>query len=71
MKNKTVYTVNVGNIGNIEYTNKKLAIDCFKTYRSLSMQNITRCAGESVYLMEGDNILMEYIGTIDLVDNDL
>ena len=66
---KKVYAVNVGNVGNMEYTNKKLAIDCYKTYVTLSMTNQTRAAGESVYLLCNDDILMEYIGTVD-IEND-
>jgi len=66
MKTKKIYYVIVGNVGTMDYTSKKLAIDCFKTYRTLSMQGITSAAGESVTLFEGDNIIDEYIGTLDL-----
>ncbi len=64
MKQKKIYTVNVGNVGNMEYTSKKLAIDCYKTYVTLSMNNETRAAGEDVTLLENDNVIMEYFGTL-------
>lgn len=32
MKNKHTYQVVVGNVGTMDYTNKKLAEDCYKTY---------------------------------------
>ncbi len=67
---KNNYTVNVGNIGNMEYTSKKLAEDCYKTYVTLSMNNETRAAGESVYLFKNGEIVKEYIGTIDAENND-
>lgn len=59
---KKVFTVNVGNVGNIEYTSKKLATECYNTYVSLSINNETRAAGESVFLFEGENIISEHIG---------
>lgn len=65
MKTKKTYTVNVGNIGNMEYTSKKLAEDCYTTYVTLSRTNQTRAAGESVYLFVNNEIVKEYIGTID------
>lgn len=65
MKSKNNYTVNVGNIGNMEYTDKRLAIDCFKTYVSLSKQGKTRAAGEDIILMCNDVIIDEYIGTLN------
>ena len=63
---KKIYVVNVGNIGNMEYTNKKLAIDCYKTYVTLSMNNETRAAGESVVLFCNDDIVMEYQGSTEM-----
>lgn len=65
MKNKKTYVVNVGNVGNMEYTNKRLALDCYTTYVTLSRTNQTRAAGESVVLFENDNIIMEHVGTVD------
>ncbi len=66
MKTKKTYYVVVGNVGTMDYTSKKLAIDCFKTYRTMSMQNITSAAGENVTLFESENIIDEYIGTLYL-----
>lgn len=70
MKIKKTYTVIVGNVGNMDYTSKKLAIDCFTTYKTLSINKQTRAAGESVTLLEGDTILMEHIGEVDLQEDD-
>jgi hypothetical protein len=66
MKTKKTYYIVVGNVGTMEYTSKKLAYDCFVTYRTMSMQNITSAAGESVTLFEGENIINEHIGTVDI-----
>lgn len=63
MKNKVTYNVLVGNVGNLPYTSKNLAIECFTTYKTLSISEQTRCAGESVFLMDSKgDILMEHIG---------
>lgn len=62
MKAKKIYIVNVGNVGNMEYTSKKLALECYNTYVNLSLSESTRAAGESVTLFENDNIIMEHIG---------
>jgi hypothetical protein len=63
---KNTYIVNVGNIGNIEYTSKKLAIECYNTYVSLSINNQTRAAGESVVMLKnGDPVPgYDYAGTL-------
>ena len=66
MKKSNLYVVNVGNIGNMEYKSKKLAIDCYKTYVTLSMNNEGRVAGESVVLFCNDEIIMEYEGSTEL-----
>lgn len=66
MKTKKTYTVNVGNVGNMEYTSKKLAIECYKTYVTLSKNNEGRAAKEPVILFEGEDILMEYTPEIKL-----
>lgn len=63
MKNK--YLVSVGNVGNMEYTNKQLALDCYNTYVSLSKKGITRAAGESVVLMCNDAIIKEHTGILN------
>jgi protein involved in sex pheromone biosynthesis len=61
---KQTYTVSVGNVGNMDYTNKKLAEDCYKTYVTLSVNYQGRAAGESVTLFKNDEILKEYSGTM-------
>jgi hypothetical protein len=59
MKNK--YEVVVGNVGAMEYTSKKLAIGCYKTYVTLSKNGETRAAHEPVTLLKNGEILMEHI----------
>jgi hypothetical protein len=66
---KTKYVVSVDNIGNMEYTSKKLALECFDTYVTLSKNNETRAAGESVYLFINDELVKEYVGTIAQSEN--
>lgn len=64
MKQKK-YTVVVGNVGTMDYTSRKLAIECYNTYVTLSTNNEGRAAGESVTLFDdNDNIIMDYIGTL-------
>lgn len=58
MKNN--YIVNVGNIGNMEYTSKKLAEECYTTYVTLSKTGQTRCANEAVTLFKNGEIIEEY-----------
>jgi hypothetical protein len=65
MKHK--YEVIVGNIGTMEYTSKKLATDCFKTYRTMSMQGITRAANEPVTLMKDGEIINEHTPDTNLI----
>ena len=66
---KNKYNLVVGNIGNIDYSNKRLAIIDFNEYKDQSIKNYGRAGGEDVILFEGDNILMEYYGTINSEDN--
>ena len=61
---KNTYTVSIGNVGNIDYSSKKLAEDCYKTYVTLSVNNEGRAAGEAVTLFKNDEILKEYYGTM-------
>ena len=70
MKQKNKYSVVVGNIGTMEYTSKKLAVECYKHYISMSIQNITRAAGQSVILFKNSQIIGEYIGTLELNNSD-
>lgn len=68
---KKIYVVSVGNVGNMEYTNKKIAIKCYKTYVTLSKNNQTRAAGEYVCLIDENGLVMEeYFGTISQSEND-
>ncbi len=67
---KKTYTVIVGNVGNMDYTSKKLAMDCYKTYVTMSKKGITRAANESVTLLEDNEIIMEHIGEIDLAESE-
>ena len=64
MAQKNTYTVNVGNVGNIEYTSKKLALDCYNTYVTQSKDMYGRASGEDVYLFQNDEIIKEYYGTL-------
>jgi hypothetical protein len=75
MKNK--YQVIVGNIGTMDYTNKKLAYECYKSYVSISMKGETRAANEPVTLLKNGEIIEEYTpafiikGPIDEIDGQL
>lgn len=69
MKQRNNYEVIVGNVGNMPYTSKKLAYDCFNSYVTISKSNTTRAAGESVTLLKNGEIIEEYIGTIDQDEN--
>ena len=71
MKVKNKYIVNVGNVGNMDYTSKVLALDCYATYVTLSKKGITRAAGESVVLFCNDEIVKEYTGANDLINEDI
>ena len=64
MGNKNKYTVSVGNVGNIEYTNKTQAMKCYKEYVTLSKNNEGRAAGEDVILFRNDYPIEQYFGTI-------
>ncbi len=59
---KSNYQVVVGNVGTMDYTSKRLAEDCFKTYQTLSMQGITRAANEDVTLLKDGEIMVEHFG---------
>lgn len=55
------YKVVVGNVGTMDYTSKKMAMDCFKTYRTMSIMGETRAANEPVTLLKNGEIIDEYI----------
>lgn len=60
------YTLSVGNIGNMAYSNKKQALKDFAFYRECSINLRGRAGSESVYLTDcNGEIIAEYIGTID------
>lgn len=60
------YTLSVGNIGNMYYSNKKQALKDFAFYRECSINLRGRAGSESVYLTDcNGEIIAEYIGTID------
>lgn len=65
---KHIFKVVVGNVGTMEYTSKKLAMDCYTTYVTMSVKHITRAAGESVTLFQDDEIIKEHIGAVDMQD---
>jgi hypothetical protein len=58
MKHK--YEVIVGNVGTMEYTNKKEATKIYKDYVRLSKAVETRAAGEPVTLLKDGKIIEEY-----------
>ncbi len=66
MNQKAKYRVVVGNVGTMEYSNKRLALECYATYVTLSMHNQTRAAGESVALFYGDELVREYEGNLHI-----
>ena len=68
MKKENKYVVSVGNIGNIEEEGKFDAIDTFNWYVNASKSNKGRAAGESVILFCNDEIIKEYNGANDLVN---
>lgn len=62
-----MYTVIVGNVGNVlETESKRDAMGTYKDYVIRSQSNRGRCAGEPVTLMRDNEIMVEYPGTIEL-----
>jgi len=63
---KAKYTLSVGNIGNMAYSNKREALKDFAFYRECSINLRGRAGSESVYLLDTNGeTIAEYIGTID------
>jgi hypothetical protein len=62
---KNQYNLIVGNVGEIPYKNKKNAMQNYNDYVLLSKKGKTRAAGESVTLFCNDEIIKEYIGSIN------
>lgn len=61
MKNKTVYSVHVGNLGNVhEGTNKREANRVFVSYVRNSKAGYGRAGGENVELFGDAHLLREY-----------
>lgn len=60
------YTLIVGNIGSMAYSNKREVLKDFAFYRECSINLRGRAGSESVYLTDvNGEIIAEYIGTID------
>jgi hypothetical protein len=60
---KNTYTVNVGNIGNIDCATKREALATYRKYVSQSKENYGRAAGEPVVLFVNDEPVKEYSPT--------
>lgn len=61
-----MYTVIVENVGNVlETKSKRDAMGTYKDYVIRSQSNRGRCAGEAVILMMDNEIMAEYLGTIE------
>ena len=58
---KNTYEVIVGNVGAMEYTDFKLAKECYVTYVYLSKNGETRAAGEPVTLLKNGEIMAEHL----------
>ena len=58
---KYQYTVTVGNIGNIQFTNKQDAVKSFEDYKNQSRNGIGRASGETVTLFKNGEIIDEYM----------
>jgi len=58
------YTVNVGNIGNIEESTRKAAEATFREYCQQSKDGYGRAAGESVTLLVNGEPVKEYVPAI-------
>jgi hypothetical protein len=48
---KKSYTVNVGNVGNIEHSNIRTATKCYREYVKISKGGLGRAGGENVCLV--------------------
>lgn len=59
MKHK--YEVIVGNIGTMDYTNKKKAKDSYDSYVALSKEGATQVSNEPVTLLHNGDVVEEYI----------
>ena len=56
-----MYTVIVGNIGQVAATeDKAVATKCYRSYTLASREGVGRAAGEDVTLLNDGNIMEEY-----------
>lgn len=69
-KPKDIYSVNVGNIGNIEVSSLKEAKDTYKEYVEQSKSGYGRASGESVCIFKNGELMDEY-DYIGANDNDI
>jgi hypothetical protein len=70
MKNN--YVLNVGNIGNIPYANKKESVKDYNDYVKQSKSGYGRASSESVTLFCNGEIIRQYTGTLErFEDNNL
>ena len=67
---KNVYSVNVGNIGNIACKDRQEAFSTFDEYVRQSESNQGRAGGESVFILVNGEPVKEFIGSIDLEEQD-
>jgi hypothetical protein len=67
MKRKE-YTIIIGNVGHVDtFTNKRQAIAEFHAWVSESKQPYGRASGESVTLWDGEEPILEHLGTMEEV----
>ena len=59
------YYVCVGNIGNIQCDTRIQALKVFSEYVNQSKNGYGRASGESVCVFKNDEIIKDYIGTLE------
>lgn len=60
------YEIYAGNVGSVHTgTNKKDALKVFKSYVADSKANYGRVAGESIHMFADDELVKEYVGTME------
>lgn len=59
------YSIIVGNVGVITERDRPKALHTYREYVSQSKKGYGRAANESVTLMNGECIEMEYVGKLD------
>lgn len=68
MKIKPLYNVIVGNIGRVYSGNGTEAMRVFATYKALSLDNYGRAAGESITIFKDGEIVKEFVGSINKIN---